>query len=228
MIVTKKLIIAIDGPAGAGKSTAAKALARRLAYNYLDTGALYRAMAWKILEEKIDIDRAPDVEKCCESLEIRLSLVGEATEVFLNGGNVTPFLRSPEVTKASAAISAFPGVRRNLLSIQQAIGQNGGIVAEGRDIGTVVFPDAELKFFLDANVSVRGIRRHRDLEKAGVTSDPETTTQTLSARDLKDSRRKCSPLKRADDATLIDSTFLNANEVVQIMFQKVDQVIASQ
>ncbi len=226
--MTKKLIIAIDGPAGAGKSTAAKTLARRLTYNYLDTGALYRAMAWKMLEEKVDIDCASAVEQSCKGLEMRLSLKGEATEVFVDGHNVTPFLRKPEVTKASAIISAFPGVRKKLLSIQRSIGEKGGIVAEGRDIGTVVFPEAPIKFFLDANVSVRGGRRYQDLEKAGVKSDPKTTTQTLAARDLKDSQRLCSPLKRAADATLIDSTFLSAEEVVETMFLKIDEALAVQ
>lgn len=223
----KKLIITIDGPAGAGKSTAAKTIAARLSYNYLDTGALYRAMAWKMLEEGIDINIPKDVEKCCDLLEIRLSLVEGATEVFVNGSDVTPFLRQPDVTKASAIISAFPGVRKKLLSIQRSIGEKGGVVAEGRDIGTVVFPEASLKFFLDADVSVRGGRRYQDLEKAGITSDPETTARILAARDLKDSKRSCSPLKPAEDATVIDSTFLSAKEVIEIMFQKIDRVMSS-
>ncbi len=222
------MIIAIDGPAGSGKSTTAKALARRLAYNYLDTGALYRAMAWKMLMEEIDLNRASDVEQCCESLEIRLSLLGKATEVFVDGADVTPFLRRPEVTKAASVISALPCVRKKLLSIQRTIGEKGGIVAEGRDIGTVVFPGAEFKFFLDADISVRGNRRYQDLESAGVSSDPETTTKTVSARDLKDSSRLCAPLKRADDATLIDSTLLSAEEVVELMFQQIAPAIAPQ
>lgn len=226
--MTKKLIIAIDGPSGSGKSTVAKVLARRLAYNYLDTGALYRAMAWKVLDEKVDLNIVDAVEQCCKAIEIHLALNEEATEVFVDRSNVTACLRRPEVTKAASVISAFPYVRKKLLSIQRSIGTRGGLVAEGRDIGTVVFPDAALKFFLDADVSVRGNRRHRDLERAGVTNDSETTTQALIDRDLEDSSRICAPLKRADDAILIDSTFLSVKEVVELMFLKIDQLITSQ
>jgi len=225
--LTKLLIIAIDGPAGSGKSTTAKALARRLSYKYLDTGALYRAMAWTLLEKKVDLNVAADVEQCCEALEMRLSLKGEVTEVFVDGVDVTPYLRRPEVTRAASSISALPSVRKKLLSIQRSLGTYGGLVVEGRDIATVVFPDAEIKFFLNADITVRGSRRNQDLESAGLTSDSEVTKRNLSERDEKDRNRLCAPLKQAEDAIFIDSTFLSVEEVVELMFQKSSQVISS-
>lgn len=221
------LIIAIDGTAAAGKSTAAKCLAKRLGYKYLDTGALYRAMAWTIIEQKINIENVSDVEQHCEALEVVLCLNEGQTEVWVDKTNVTPYLRKPAITQATSLISTYPGIRKKLLSIQRDIGQNGGIVAEGRDIGTVVFPEAEIKFFLDADVSIRGKRRYKDLVAAGVETDPRSTTRRLAERDHQDSQRAFSPLKCAEDAILIDSSSYSEKEVVDKMYEEAKKVFAS-
>jgi len=225
--VRNNLIIAIDGPAAAGKSSAAKALAHRLGYKYLDTGALYRAMAWNMIEQKIDIENEEAVVPCCEALHITLSLKEGKTAVWVDRKDATPYLRLPEVTKATALISTYPDIRKKLLSIQRDIGHLGGVVAEGRDIGTVVFPDAAVKFFLDADASTRANRRYKDLLSAGVATDPTRTTRSLEERDLQDSQRAHSPLRRGEDAILIDSTFFSEKEVVDKMVEEITQVMAS-
>ena len=158
----RKLIIAIDGPAAAGKSTAAKNLAKRLGYLYLDSGALYRAIAWKLLQEKINPESQEEVEAAAQLIEIELRLKGEQTEIWVGGFDATPSLRLPEVTRVSSIASTYPGVRKKLLSIQRSIGSGGGVVMEGRDIGTVVFPDADLKFYIDASPEERARRRAAD------------------------------------------------------------------
>lgn len=220
----KRLVIAIDGPAGAGKSTTARALASELSYLYLDTGVLYRAMTWKIIQEKIDPDNLSEITSLCEAIDLSLSVGGEKTQVWVDGTNVTAFLRDPAVTKLSATISALAPVRKKLLTIQQKAGEKGGIIAEGRDIGTVVFPDADLKFYFDADPDVRGMRRCKDLIKQGVETNISSTTQDLQARDLKDSSRELSPLKKGDDAIVIDTTHLNPDEVIQTILKEVERV----
>lgn len=214
-------IIAIDGPAGAGKSSAAKSLAGKLGYLYLDSGSLYRAMAWRMIQEKVDTNRPLDVERACSKLRIKLCLKGEITEVWVDEVNVTPHLRLPEVTDVSSTISALPGIRHQLLSIQRSIGSQGGVVIEGRDIGTVVFPEAEVKFYLDASIRVRALRRYHDLRIKGIETDIETTTQNIKDRDAKDRRRKVAPLRRGQDAVVIDSTRLRLDEVIDRMYRVV-------
>lgn len=227
MSFEKKLTIAIDGPAGAGKSSAAKGLSRQLAYLYLDTGALYRAMAWKILDEKIDPNDITKVNLRCQSLEIHLDLDELKNAVWVNGQVVTAFIRSPDVTAAASLISSYPVVRRKLLSVQQAFGREGGVVAEGRDIGTVVFPQADLKFYLDADVSVRGARRQKDLLRQGLKADQSKTTDDIKTRDRNDRSRPLSPLKKAEDAIFIDSTLLKPQEVIDLMLNEFSRMQAS-
>ncbi len=219
----KKLIIAIDGPSAAGKSSAAKGLARRLGYLYLDSGSLYRAMAWKMIQEKANLEAAWEVEALCQPLNIELRLKGETTEIWVDEENVTPHLRLPEVTRVSATISAFPGVRKKLLTIQRLIGGSGGVVVEGRDIGTVVFPEADVKFYLDADTPVRGMRRFKEFQAKGVAADLQTTTREIEERDSKDSHRAVAPLKRGADAVVIDSTPLQLEEVIEKMLQEVEK-----
>ncbi len=221
--MTRRLIIAIDGPAAAGKSSAAKNLAKRLGYLYLDSGALYRTIAWKLLQEKINPEFQPEVEAAAQALEIELRLKGEQTEIWVQGVEATPSLRQPEVTRVSSIISTYPGVRKKLLSIQRSIGSGGGVVMEGRDIGTVVFPDADVKFYLDATTPVRGLRRHKELEQKGIPSDLEKTTREIEERDLKDSKRHLAPLKKSEDAIVIDSTPMNLDEVVTFMLQEIEK-----
>lgn len=219
----RELIIAIDGPAAAGKSSAAKSLAKRLGYLYLDSGALYRAIAWKLLQEKINPESQTSVEAASQTIEIELRQKEQGTEVWVNEVDATPSLRLPEVTRVSSIISTYPGVRKKLLSIQRSIGSGGGVVMEGRDIGTVVFPDADLKFYLDATTPIRGLRRHKELEQKGIPSDLEKTTREIEERDLKDSRRHVAPLKKSDDAIVIDSTPMNLDEVITCMLQEVEK-----
>ncbi|VAX31879.1 Cytidylate kinase [hydrothermal vent metagenome] len=220
----KPLVITIDGPAGAGKSTTARALASVLSYLYLDTGALYRAMTWKIIQEKIDPDNLSEIASFCEDIDLSLTVTGKKTEVWVDGVNVTAFLRDPAVTKLSSRISALAPVRKKLLVIQQQVGEKGGIVAEGRDIGRVVFPDADLKFYFDADANVRGMRRCKDLKKQGIKTNISSTTQALKTRDFKDTSRKLSPLKKDDDAIVLDTTDLNPDEVLQAILKEVVRV----
>ncbi len=222
----RKLIIAIDGPAGAGKSSAAKSLAGKLGYLTLDSGSLYRAIAWSVIQGKVDHTRPLEVESTCEKLRIKLCLEGESTEVWVDEVNVTSHLRLPEVTEVSSTISAYPGIRHQLLSIQRAIGNQGGVVIEGRDIGTVVFPEAEMKFYLDASVRVRALRRYHDLRLKGVETDIETTTKNIEDRDAKDRQREFAPLRRGEDAVVIDSTRLKLDEVIDRMYCVVMELIA--
>lgn len=223
----RKLIIAIDGPAAAGKSSAAKNLAKRLGYLYLDSGALYRAIAWKLLQEGINSESQAEVEAAAQSIEIELRLKGEQTEIWVQQVEATPSLRQPEVTRTSSIISTYPGVRKKLLSIQRSIGSGGGVVMEGRDIGTVVFPEADVKFYLDATTPVRGLRRHKELELKGIPSDLEKTTREIEERDLKDRQRHVAPLKKSEDAIVIDSTPLNLEEVILCMLQEVEKKLAA-
>jgi len=220
----RRLVIAIDGPAASGKSTAARALALRLGYLYLDTGALYRAVTWKVIDEKIDAKDVAAIASLCQRLEIKLSVGEEMNEVWVDGVNITSYLRLPDISALSSTISQLPPVRDKLLSVQQEYGRFGGLVAEGRDIGTVIFPDADLKFYLDADLSIRGTRRYKDLSGNGLAVDLSETTKDLNTRDQKDRARPISPLRKGDDAIVIDSTQLNANEVLEKMLEEVERV----
>lgn len=212
-----KDIITIDGPSGAGKSTIAKLLAQKLGYNYLDTGALYRAVAWKIKEEKAN----PENEKELKTLLQETDIVFEGNSVKVNGTDVTSQIRSPEIGELSSKVSAKPIVREHLFTVQRQIGLKGKVVIEGRDIGTVIFPEAKHKFFLDASPEERGKRRHEELKKnnsglsalAGITV--EVTIESIKKRDERDSTRKNSPLKRTKDMIYIDTSNLTIEKVIK-------------
>ncbi|MBH0190495.1 MAG: (d)CMP kinase [Nitrospira sp.] len=212
------MIIAIDGPAGVGKSTVAKLLAARLGYLYLDTGALYRAIAWKVLHKQVEPADHARVAGLLETTSIQMQFQNGSMQVVVDGRDITGELRTPEVTSAASIVSAIPRVREWLLPVQREIGQRGSVVAEGRDIGTKVFPFAPLKFFLDADATVRAERRHRELVAAGHREAIETTYQDLSGRDTRDRNRSVAPLVPAADARPIDTSTLNIEQVVaQIM-----------
>jgi len=211
------MIVAIDGPAGVGKSTVAKLLASRLGFLYLDTGALYRAVAWAVLEQKLEPADAEAVARLLSKLSLRMQVTNNEVTVFINGKDVTKDLRTPAVSAAASVVSAIPAVRAWLLPVQREIGQKGSVVAEGRDIGTKVFPSAPVKFFLEADVTVRAQRRHLELVAAGHRTAIEQTSAELAGRDDRDRSRSMAPLVAADDARHIDTSRLSAEEVVNQM-----------
>jgi len=226
-VFNTKIVIAIDGPAGSGKSSAARLLAKRLGYLYLDTGALYRAVGWKTLNEGLNVQDAAALNVLCEELELTIHPDGNGMRVSVNGRDVTGELRTPEVSRAAAAVAMVPAVRQRLMKIQRAIvegpGAQGGVVVEGRDIGTVVFPDAPFKFFLEASPEVRVRRRHLELEQQGLKVDLSATRTEIDIRDLKDASREIAPMKPAADAVRIDSTALALDGVVTAMLEAIEQ-----
>ena len=214
---TRGLIVAIDGPAGAGKSTTARLLAARLGYALLDTGAIYRSMALRARERGVAWDDGPGVAALADGIEIAFRLEGTVNHVTLNGKDVTAAIRAPEISDGASRVSALPEVRAALLGLQRRIGAEGGVVVEGRDIGTVVFPDAEAKFFLTASADERARRRVAELAAAGKAVDAAQTKAEMLARDARDSTRASAPLKKADDAIEIDSSAMGPDAVVARM-----------
>ena len=211
----KRLVIAIDGPSGAGKSTAGRALARKLGYVFLDTGAMYRALALKAVREGVPLDAESALADLAR--RTRIELAGSGDVVTLDGEDVSGTIRTQEVSAAASRVSRHPQVRRLLVARQQELGRPGGVVLDGRDVGTVVFPDADLKFYLDADARRRAERRHAELAAAGVDSDVEAIEREIRARDHADSTRSDSPLTRAPDAVYLDTTVLRPDEVVRRM-----------
>jgi len=211
------MIVAIDGPAGVGKSTVAKLLASRLKFLYLDTGSLYRAVAWAVLQQGIDPADGHAVAKVLSSLSLHMQFKNGLVSVLVNEQDVTGELRTPAVSAAASVVSAIPAVRAWLLPVQRNIGRQGSVVAEGRDIGTAVFPAADVKFFLEADATVRAERRHRELVAAGHASGIEQTSAEMAGRDHRDRSRAIAPLVPAADARHIDTSILSAEEVVAQM-----------
>jgi cytidylate kinase len=211
------VIVAIDGPAGVGKSTVAKLLAARLKYLYLDTGALYRAVAWAVLERGQEPSNAEAVARLLPSLSLEMEFNQDTVCVTVNGKDVTGELRTPGVSAAASVVSAIPEVRAWLLPVQRRIGERGAVVAEGRDIGTKVFPAARVKFYLEADASIRAERRHRELVSAGHSGGIEQTSAEIAGRDYRDRSRAIAPLVPAEDAKHIDTSCLSPTEVVDRM-----------
>ena len=208
------MIIAIDGPSGAGKSTLAKRLAKELGFVYLDTGAMYRALALKVLRQGVDLADDTRLAKLVAGTEIDLQETDGRLAVLLDGEDVATQIRTPEVSQMASKVSALRVVRARMLDLQRAMGNRGSVVAEGRDIGTVIFPEAEVKVFLDASVCERARRRYDELKAAGRAVDLEETQREIEERDKRDSERDVAPLRKADDAMLIDSSSVNAEDVV--------------
>jgi len=210
----KNLIIAIDGAAGSGKSTTARLVAQRLKYLHIDTGAMYRAVALAVLQNDIDPEEKDAVEKLVENLRIRLRQ-NNGVEVLLNDKQVTDLIRRSDVTSIVSTISSYERVRAKLVEEQRAMGKNGGVVLEGRDIGTIVFPDADIKLFFVADIEERARRRCRELADKGEHVDFETILRDIKSRDYFDSTRNISPLKKADDAITIDTSNISIDEQVE-------------
>jgi cytidylate kinase len=209
------LIIAIDGPAGAGKSTVARRLAERMGLDYVDSGATYRAAALRVLESNISPEDEQAVSELIGRTAIEFKTNGSQSQVLLDGQDVSEKIRTPQVTLAAAKVSRLPEVRKKLITLQRSLARGRGIVMEGRDIGTVVFPQAPLKIFLKADPEERARRRLKDEEKRGREATLEQTAYEIGRRDQLDAERKISPLVPAADALEIDSTHLSADEVVE-------------
>jgi CMP/dCMP kinase len=220
----KKEIVTLDGPSGVGKSTISRKIAAILGYSYLDTGAMYRAVGLYLQRHEVDIDNSEAVTTCLENISIRL-LPAEKEEgetgVLLNNEEVSKKIRTPEMSMLASKVSALPEVRAKLTEMQREIAIQGKIVAEGRDIGTVVFPDAAHKFFLDADVEERARRRIRQLDLDGDRATEERILEMIRKRDRDDSERSVAPLKKADDALLIDTTCITIDEVCEKILQKI-------
>ena len=213
------MIVAIDGPSGAGKSTLAKRIAKDLRFTYLDTGAIYRALALKILRRAMDLNDTAALNALLNDTAIDLKDSNGQLQVFLDGEDVSASIRTPEVSQMASRVSALPMVRHRLLDLQRGLGRRGNVVAEGRDIGTVVFPDAEVKIFLDASIEERARRRCDELRAAGRAVTLNETIREMAERDNRDSARAIAPLIKAEDAVALDSSGLTANGVAEMVLQ---------
>ncbi len=213
----RKLIIAIDGPVGSGKSTVARRVAQLLGYLYVDTGAMYRAVALKAARQGISLDASEDLVSLAGDTKIDLRAQDGAQQVLLDGEDVTPAIRSPEVSQGASKVATVAGVRHVLVTEQRRAGHRGGVVMEGRDIGTVVFPDAELKIFLTASPEIRAERRWREHQQKGDAIDIARTLEEIRERDKRDRERKTSPLVQARDAIVVDSTAMEPEEVARLI-----------
>jgi cytidylate kinase len=223
----KRIRIAIDGPSGAGKSTVARRVAEELGYAYIDTGAMYRAIAWIANGMGLDLDDEDRIVQAARGSSIRFEPSDDGGQhVYANGHDVTDAIRTPEITRLSSPVSAIGGVRRVLVAQQQTMGRAGGVVMEGRDIGTVVFPDAELKVFLTATDEERARRRWLELQARGSDTPVEGVMVQMRERDERDSNRSDSPLAAAPDAVVIDSDRLGIDEVVQRVLELARRKIA--
>jgi cytidylate kinase len=217
----RRVVIAIDGPAGAGKSTIARRVAARLGFVYIDTGAMYRAVALWALRAGVDLEDMHRLEQLAASA--RIEFAPGSGRIFLNGEDVTEAIRTPEVASAASRISVYGGVRRAMVEEQRRIGRESSVVMEGRDIGTVVFPDADVKIFLDALPETRAERRLRELRERGQEVDPARVAAELAERDRRDRTRSESPLVQAPDAVYLDTTHLSIEQVEEAVLKLVRQ-----
>jgi len=215
--MARSLIIAIDGPVGSGKSTLARRVAALMGYVYIDTGAMYRAVALKALRRGVSFDAGDALAALAGETRIDLRARDGAQQVMLDGEDVTAAIRTPEVAQAASKIAVVPGVRRVLVAEQRRAGEQDGVVMEGRDIGSVVFPDAQLKIFLTASPEIRADRRWREHQQKGDAIDLARTLEEIHERDRRDRERKDSPLVRAKDAVVVDSTAMESEEVARLV-----------
>lgn len=219
--MTKRFVVTVDGPAGSGKSTVSRLLARRLSYVYLDTGALYRAIALKISAAGLDSADRAGIAALCGETDIALAERDGGTRILLDGRDVTELIRTPEISMLASTVSALPEVRQRLLAVQREAAIAGGVVAEGRDMGTVVFPGAEVKFFLTAGAEERARRRWLELRERGHEVGLDEVLRDVVQRDRQDSEREIAPLRPSEDGVLVDSTGKSIEDVVEEMFKAV-------
>lgn len=215
--------IAIDGPAGAGKSTIAKRVAKELSYTYVDTGAMYRAMALYFLRKGIQPEDETAISAACDEITVSLSMEHGEQQVFLNGENVNSFIRTEEVGKITSAVSVYGTVRQKLTQLQREMAEHTDLIMDGRDIGTCVLPKAQVKIYLTASVETRGKRRFLELQEKGAVCELEQICEDIRKRDEQDMNRKISPLKQAEDAVLIDSSEMTIDEVVGRILEIVEE-----
>ena len=217
----KKLLITIDGPAGAGKTTVSRALADRLGYRYIDTGALYRGIALAAKNRGVDPQDDKNLKLLCKDIDLNFVKQDKGLGLFLDGEDISDRIRTPEITMMASAVSARPVVREFLLGLQKDLGREKAAVFEGRDMGTVVFPEADLKFFLDASTRTRARRRYEE-QKSKNSQTLDEVEQDIQRRDHNDSTRDVAPLKPAEDAIVIDSTEMKVDDVVDFMVSHID------
>ncbi len=219
----RKLIVAIDGPAGAGKSSVARLTAKRLGYLYIDTGAMYRAFTWAVLRFHVDINDDAAVRALTESIFIRLEPDDEGCRVFVGDKEVTEDIRKQDISSRVSSVAALAVVREKLVQLQRSMAQAGGVILDGRDIGTVVLPDADVKIFLTASVASRAQRRFLENKSRGGTESLEEIAASIAARDDMDSHRAVSPLRQAEDAVFIDNSELNLEETADVISDLIRQ-----
>ncbi len=226
-VATQRPVVAIDGPAGAGKSAVSKRLTLALGYSLLDTGALYRTIAFLAQEREIDWKDEDALAEIASTLTVDFKLDGDINHLHVDGNDLTESIRTPEISLGASVVSAHPKVRSALLDLQRDLAKAGGVVAEGRDVGTVVFPDAQAKFFLTASDTVRAQRRYEELLSKGEEVDFETTLKEMLDRDERDSERALAPLIQAEDAILVDSSDCGVDDVVAKMLRHVRNIESS-
>ncbi|WP_297999180.1 (d)CMP kinase [uncultured Phascolarctobacterium sp.] len=218
----KKIVVAIDGPAGAGKSTIAKLAAEKLGYAYIDTGAMYRSVAWKFLQTGREFDEAY-ISELANTMIIEFKPEAKVNRVFVDGTEVTEAIRTPEVTAIVSRVAAIGAVREAMVEQQRRMGEIGGVLMDGRDIGTVVFPHAQLKIFLTASVEERARRRYKEMVEKGQQVELAQLQEDIAARDKQDSERAISPLRQAEDALLLDTSDMSIAQVTDKILQLVQE-----
>lgn len=221
--MSKKIVVAIDGPAGSGKSTIAKALAEKLGFVYLDTGAMYRAITYMAISKSV-VEDIPEVIELTKNIDLRLSFENGVTRVFVDGAEVTDKIRTPEINAKVSDISRIQEIRKEMVRIQRGLGQKGNLIAEGRDTTTVVFPEADLKIFLTATIEERARRRYLEYKQKGQETSLEEVRKSIENRDYIDSNREYSPLKKADDAVEIDTTDMSVGGEQKLILEKIEEI----
>ena len=214
----RRPVITIDGPAGAGKSTAARALARRLGYRLIDTGAMYRALAWSVARAGLPVEDTPDLHRHLASVQVAL----EGDRVFVDGRDVSGEIRTREISDLTSRLTRLAPVRERVTPFQRELAAAGGVVLEGRDTGTVVCPDADVKFFLDASTAARARRRQSELAARGITVDLDVVREEIMLRDRQDTTRELAPLRKAPDAVTVDTTDLEVEQVVETLLRTIE------